>query len=104
MSLPVIKTTRVLLRSFRNVDIDALSMLWTDPQVRRYLWDNEIISREQATDRLLWFAFSWRRAGPGVALWLLARLVGAWTCHGSGTSSSDICVRGLLVPPCSRRC
>ena len=29
-------------------DVDALHSLWTDPQVRKYLWDDEIITREQA--------------------------------------------------------
>lgn len=43
-----VETTRLLMRPFAVSDIDALHRLWTDPQVRRYLWDDEIISRETA--------------------------------------------------------
>ncbi len=43
-----LETTRLLLRPFTRTDIDALHCHWTDPQVRRYLWDDQIIPREQA--------------------------------------------------------
>jgi RimJ/RimL family protein N-acetyltransferase len=46
MSLPSICTDHVLLRSLRRDDIDALHALWTAPEVRRYLWDDIVITRE----------------------------------------------------------
>jgi ribosomal-protein-alanine N-acetyltransferase len=38
------------MRSWTEDDIDALHQLWIDPDVRRYLWDNIVISRERATE------------------------------------------------------
>lgn len=42
-----IETDRLLLRPFTPADLDALHRLWTDPEVRRYLWDDEIIPQDQ---------------------------------------------------------
>jgi ribosomal-protein-alanine N-acetyltransferase len=33
-----------VLRPINGADVPALHRFWTDPDVRRYLWDNEIIS------------------------------------------------------------
>lgn len=46
MPLAQIRTARVLLRPWQPSDIDALHQLWTTPEVRRYLWDDVVISRE----------------------------------------------------------
>jgi RimJ/RimL family protein N-acetyltransferase len=43
-----IHTPRLRLRPYRVEDVDDLYRLWTNPEVRRYLWDDVIISREQA--------------------------------------------------------
>lgn len=43
-----IETTRLLMRPFALSDMEALHRLWSDPLVRRYLWDDEIISLETA--------------------------------------------------------
>jgi ribosomal-protein-alanine N-acetyltransferase len=45
-----IETARLRMRPATLGDIDALHRLWTDPGVRRYLWDDVIISREQAAE------------------------------------------------------
>ena len=47
MTLPVIETARLMLRPFRLDDVDALHRLWTEPEVRQYLWDGEVIGRER---------------------------------------------------------
>lgn len=39
-------TGRALLRPVEAVDLEALHALWTEPGVRRYLWDDEIVARE----------------------------------------------------------
>ena len=39
-------TERLRLRPFRLADLDALHRQWTEPGMRRYLWDDEIIPRE----------------------------------------------------------
>jgi ribosomal-protein-alanine N-acetyltransferase len=36
------------MRPFTLGDLDELHRLWTDPGVRKYLWDDTVISREQA--------------------------------------------------------
>jgi ribosomal-protein-alanine N-acetyltransferase len=48
MPLPVIRTRRLLLRPWTLEDVDELHALWTMPEVRRYLWDDVVITREMA--------------------------------------------------------
>lgn len=48
--MPIIRTDRLILRPIAPSDVDALHNFWTDPAVRKYLWDNEIISRETVED------------------------------------------------------
>lgn len=43
-----IETARLWLRPLRHEDVDALHELWIDPDVRKYLWDDQIIPKEQA--------------------------------------------------------
>jgi ribosomal-protein-alanine N-acetyltransferase len=38
-----IETARLTIRPYRPDDVDALHRLWTDPEVRRYLWDDAVI-------------------------------------------------------------
>ena len=42
-----LETPRMRLRPFRPEDVPALHALWTDADVRRFLWDDEIIPLEQ---------------------------------------------------------
>jgi RimJ/RimL family protein N-acetyltransferase len=46
MSLSSIRTDRLLLRPFQLDDVAALHQLWTATEVRRYLWDDAVITRE----------------------------------------------------------
>ena len=48
MGLPVIRTQRLVLRPWTFKDIDGLHALWTSPEVRRYLWDDVVITRDVA--------------------------------------------------------
>jgi ribosomal-protein-alanine N-acetyltransferase len=48
MSLPRIETSRLELRPLAAGDVDDIHRLWVHPDVRKYLWDDEAISREQA--------------------------------------------------------
>jgi [ribosomal protein S5]-alanine N-acetyltransferase len=48
MALPLIRTARLVLQPFAANDLDTLHDLWTDPDVRRYLWDDQVISRDHA--------------------------------------------------------
>lgn len=47
--LPLL-TPRLALRPCLESDEGALHHLWTTPEVRRYLWDDVLISREQAAE------------------------------------------------------
>ncbi len=42
--MSILQTRRLVLRPVALADVPALHRFWTDPDVRRYLWDNEIIS------------------------------------------------------------
>jgi ribosomal-protein-alanine N-acetyltransferase len=46
----VLTTSRMRMRPIVQEDVDALHALWTDPDVRRYLWDDRIIPRETVED------------------------------------------------------
>ncbi len=43
-----LETRRLRLRPYGVEDVDGLHRLWTDPEVKRYLWDDDVISRERA--------------------------------------------------------
>ena len=44
-----LNTARLRLCPLRHADADALHQLWTNKEVRRYLWDNRIIERDAVT-------------------------------------------------------
>lgn len=45
-----LNTARLQLRPCTVADVEALHRLWTNPEVRKYLWDDVIITREQAAE------------------------------------------------------
>lgn len=70
MSLPRVQTKRLELEPFAPAHVDALHRLWTDPDVRRYLWDDEIISYELAHTV---FASIASVQAEGLGMWTLVR-------------------------------
>jgi len=44
---PELRTARLVLRPLTAADVEDLHALWTAPGVRRYLWDDAVIPREQ---------------------------------------------------------
>ncbi len=50
MTLPSIRTDRILLRSWQREDVDAQHGLWTRSEIRRYLWDDVVITRDIAEE------------------------------------------------------
>jgi ribosomal-protein-alanine N-acetyltransferase len=48
MGLPVIRTQRLVLRPWTHNDVGALHALWIAPELRRYLWDDVVITRDVA--------------------------------------------------------
>ena len=47
-----IETRRLRLKPLRGSDLDAVHALWTDPDVRRYLWDDIVITRDRAKEQI----------------------------------------------------
>ena len=45
--MTTLRTRRLVLRPIVDDDVPPLHEFWTDPDVRRYLWDNQIISVER---------------------------------------------------------
>lgn len=62
---PVLDTARLELRPYALRDVDALHRLWTDPHVRRYLWDDTVIARETAAAVVEGSLADWAAHGYG---------------------------------------
>lgn len=60
-----LRTPRLLLRPFRPEDEDALFQLWNEPHVRRYLWDDQAVSREVVREQLALSERDFRERGFG---------------------------------------
>jgi ribosomal-protein-alanine N-acetyltransferase len=45
-------TARLRLQAYRDDDLEALYRLWTDPQVRAFLFDDRTVSLEWATEEI----------------------------------------------------
>ena len=41
-----LQTPRLLLEPMREDDVDAMTAHWREPDVRRYLWDDELVPKE----------------------------------------------------------
>ena len=63
----IVTTDRLLLRPLSLADLEAAHALWTEPGVRRFLFDDLIISREQAASEINDSAE--RFATTGCGLW-----------------------------------
>jgi hypothetical protein len=57
---PILYTERLTLEPFAIKDLALLHTTFTDPSVRKYLWDDEVISLEQTAD-IKWDPLSRKR-------------------------------------------
>jgi len=73
-----LETERLLLRPFRQTDLDPYAVMCADPQVMRYLGDRAVLAREDA----------WRQ---------MAMLVGHWSLRGFGTWAIEERATGTLL-------
>jgi RimJ/RimL family protein N-acetyltransferase len=62
----VIETARLRLRPLVAEDLDAIHGIWVEPGARRYLWDDEQISREKAETVLASSVESFENCGFGI--------------------------------------
>ena len=61
-----LRTQRLQLRPFRSEDEEALYRLWNDPQVRRYLWDDQPVAREVVREQIALTQQDFREQGFGL--------------------------------------
>ena len=73
-----IQTPRLLLRPFRDSDVEPYAAMCGDPEVMRYLGGRVVLSREDA----------WRQ---------MAMLVGHWSLRGFGSWAVEERVTGNFV-------
>jgi [ribosomal protein S5]-alanine N-acetyltransferase len=86
--LPALTTSRLTLRAASEADLDALWRLLTDPQVRRYLCDDRVLTRPEVQAMLAEATALWP---AGMGLWLLrGRAEDISGCVGLHPVSSDI--------------
>jgi ribosomal-protein-alanine N-acetyltransferase len=75
-----LRTDRLLLRPFRPEDEEELFRLWNDPQVRRYLWDDQPVAQEVVREQIALSQQGFREQGFGLLALFLAdqpeRLIG----------------------------
>jgi RimJ/RimL family protein N-acetyltransferase len=64
----ILHTEQLMLQPCTLDDLDAVHLLWTDPDIRRYLFDDRTISRQEASDFLAASDESFAQHGYG--LWL----------------------------------
>ncbi len=64
-----------MLRPWTEKDVDSLHLLWTGAEVRRYLWDDRIVTREHTERTVLSAIAAGRQRG-----------IGQWTVHEEDSS------------------
>ncbi len=72
---PDLLTPRLRLRPCGDADADFLLGHWTDPAVRRHLWDDAVLTRAQIMEALRASAAEFRARGYG--LWIVEARGGA---------------------------
>ncbi len=63
--MPAIETERLLLRMFCPEDLDELALLFSDPDVMRYVGDGQPVNREEADKALQSMIKHWQTHGFG---------------------------------------
>ncbi len=65
-----IETNRLSLRPLRESDVARLHQIWTDPGVRKFLWDDREISAAEAAGVVAGSVAIFQEGGPG--LWAVS--------------------------------
>lgn len=65
MSAPELRTERLLMRGFREEDLDALAEISADSEVTRWVGDPDGLSREETWRRMAYFIGHWELRGFG---------------------------------------
>ena len=89
---PTLTSPRLALRPVQPSDVDALWSLWTDPDVRRFLWDDRSITRDEATATS---ADCLALSDAGLGLWMIQVQGRSGSSSGAPDTSATGCA-GLL--------
>jgi RimJ/RimL family protein N-acetyltransferase len=76
---PTLATRRLTLRPADARDLDALHAIWATPEVRRYLWDDQEVTRAMAEAAL---ADALALGASGLGLWVLEAREAVIGCAG----------------------
>ena len=66
--MTVIETPRLILRKFRDDDLDELCLLYADHDIRRFFREG-VLTRAQTKEELGWFVSGGRFEHPELGLW-----------------------------------
>lgn len=80
-----LRTARLHLRPLREPDVDALHALWTQPSLRRFLWDDRRLTREQTRDAVAQSAWWFEQQGYGL-----------WAAHDGEGALVGFCGYGFF--------
>jgi RimJ/RimL family protein N-acetyltransferase len=69
--IPVVETARLVLRAFREDDLDAFAAMSADPQVMRYIGPGETVDRNGSWRSMAGFNGHWSLRGFG--MWAIER-------------------------------
>ena len=61
-----LRTSRLLLRRWRDDDLDALAAIYADPEVMRYIRDGSVRTREETAEHLTTMEQHWNEHGFGL--------------------------------------
>lgn len=61
-----LETPRLILRRFRDDDLDALALMLADPETTQYLGRGQVRDRAQSQDTLNWIHKHWQQHGFGL--------------------------------------
>ncbi|GAA0477551.1 N-acetyltransferase [Paractinoplanes deccanensis] len=62
----MIETQRLVLREWRDDDLDGLAAMNADPEVMRYIMDGSVLDRAQSAERLRRMRAVWEQHGFGL--------------------------------------